>query len=56
MAEPAGAIVTLAPPDRGWLRDALRRLLRNRPAVVGTLIRTVSGLMERLAPVVAHPE
>ena len=54
MAEPAGATVTLAPQDRGWLRDALRRLLRNRPAVVGIVIITIFGLMALLAPWVDH--
>ncbi len=39
-----------APPSRSWWLDALRRLLRNRAAVVGLAIIAVFGLMALLAP------
>ncbi|MCH8950387.1 MAG: CoA transferase, partial [Chloroflexi bacterium] len=56
MVEPMAAVVTLAPPDRGWLRDALRRLLRNRAAVVGIVIIGIFVLMALLAPWIdRHP-
>ena len=53
MAEAGSTAIALggaAPPTRGWWRDALRRLLRNRAALVGIVIIGVFGVMALLAP------
>lgn len=55
MAAPTTTAGTIAPPraSHGLWGDALRRLLRNRPAVIGLAVIVVFGLAAILAPVIA---
>lgn len=47
-------VVAVAPAQRGWATDALRRLVRNRAALLGLVIVGVFGLFALFAPLVDH--